>query len=306
MKDLIKLIESENLGTYKENVSFKTLTTYKTGGTARVVFYSNSISSLKKVLSYLKDETLSYKIFGNGSNILASDDKYDGVIIKLSNFNDLKIEGTKIEVEAGYLFNVLCNKVSKLGLSGLEFGGGIPGTVGGAIFMNAGAYLTDVSSVLDKVDFLDENFDIKTLSKEDLNYSYRHSLFMEKDWIILKAYFTLTKKNQNEVESLVEDRKQRRISTQPLEYPSAGSVFRNPKDNYAGKLIEDCLLKGFTYGGAKISDKHANFIINYDNAKSSDIAYLMYLATTKVKNKYNIDLYREQELFNFGENNEKK
>ena len=167
--------------------------------------------------------------------------------------------------------------------------------------MNAGAYLESISSVVEKVDILDENMQIITLSKSELQYGYRSSIFMKKNWIILKAYLKLKKYNKEEIIDLIEDRKQRRIKTQPLEYPSAGSVFRNPKGMYAGKLIEDCNLKGFTYGGAQISDKHANFIINKNNATSSDIAYLMNLAKEKVKEKYNIDLYREQELFNFGD-----
>lgn len=301
MKSLINLIKKENLGTYKENVSFKKLTTYKTGGTARLVVLPYNTGALIKILKYIKNNNIKYKIFGNGSNILASDKDYNGVIIKLTNLNNIIINDNKIEVEAGYNFTNLCNQMSKKGYSGLEFGGGIPATVGGAIYMNAGAYLESISSVVEKVDILDENMQIITLSKSELQYGYRSSIFMKKNWIILKAYLKLKKYNKEEIIDLIEDRKQRRIKTQPLEYPSAGSVFRNPKGMYAGKLIEDCNLKGFTYGGAQISDKHANFIINKNNATSSDIAYLMNLAKEKVKEKYNIDLYREQELFNFGD-----
>lgn len=301
MKSLIKFIDDNNLGDYKENVSFKTLTTYKTGGVARLVFFPNSVSSLKEVLSYLKDNNIDYKVFGNGSNILASDNTYDGVIIKLSNLNNLEINGLNVEVEAGYLFTVLCNKVAKLGLSGLEFGGGIPGTVGGVVYMNAGAYLEDISHVLEKVDILDENNEFRTVYKKDLDFGYRHSIFMSKNWIILKVYLKLSKGDIVYMSKLITERKERRSASQPLEYPSAGSVFRNPEGNYAGKLIEDSNLKGFIYGGAKISDKHANFIVNYDNASSNDILYLMKLATSVVKQNYNIDLYNEQELFNFGD-----
>ena len=149
------------------------------------------------------------------------------------------------------------------------------------------------------MDFLDSDYNIKTLGVKDLNYSYRHSIFMEKDWIILKAYFKLKKGEKEEIMDLVCDRKQRRMASQPLEYPSAGSVFRNPEGMYAGKLIEDCNLKGYNYGGAEISSKHANFIINKDGATSSDILYLMNLAKDKVKEKYGVELYREQELFNW-------
>ncbi len=299
MEKLIDLINKNSLGDAKENVSFKTLTSYKTGGTARLVVYPNNVDNLITILKYIKENSLSFKIFGNGSNILASDDNYDGVIIKLTKLNNMKFYNGKIEVEAGYNFALLANTMSKQGYSGLEFACGIPATVGGAVYMNAGAYLSDVSEVLEKVDILDENLELKTLQNKDLDFSYRHSIFMEKNWIILKAYLTLTEDDKEEIIDLINDRRQRRMKTQPLEYPSAGSVFRNPEGMYAGKLIEDCNLKGYNYGGGQISDKHANFIINKDNAKSSDIKYLMDLAKNKVKEKYDIELYREQELFNW-------
>lgn len=139
------------------------------------------------------------------------------------------------------------------------------------------------------------------LGKDALDFSYRHSIFMSKNWIILRAYFTLERDSVKEMTDLIEDRKMRRVVSQPLDFPSAGSVFRNPTDMYAGKLIEDCGLKGYNYGGGEISEKHANFIINKNRAKSSDIKYLMDLAHDEVLKKYGIDLYREQELFNFGD-----
>ena len=301
MKNFIDLVESKSLGTYEENVSFKKLTTYKAGGEAKLVFVPNSVDSLKEALEFLNTNNINYKIFGNGSNILASDDVYDGVIIKLSDFKNININGDVLEVESGYNFSILCNKMSKEGYKGFSFGCGIPGTVGGAVYMNAGAYLEDLSNIIIKVDILDDNFKLKTLTKDELNYSYRHSIFMSNNYIILKAYFHLEKGNKEEIVASINDRKERRIKSQPLEYPSAGSVFRNPEGNYAGKLIEDLGLKGKIYGGAMISDKHANFIINKKDAKASDILYLMELAQKEVKDKYNIELYREQELFNFGE-----
>lgn len=301
MKEFIELIKTNNLGTYEENVSFKKLTTYKSGGNTKLLFIPNDVSCLKEALKYLEENNISFKIFGNGSNILASDKEYNGVIIKLSNLNKLLENEDILEVEAGYNFSILCNKMSKAGYKGFSFGCGIPGTVGGAVYMNAGAYLEDISNILIKVDYLDENLEIRTLTKDNINYSYRHSVFMGNNSIILKAYFKLERGNSEEIMSLVNDRKKRRIKSQPLEYPSAGSVFRNPENNYAGKLIEDLGLKGYQKGGAMISDKHANFIINKDNATSSDILYLMNLVTEKVKDKYRIDLHREQELFNFEE-----
>ncbi len=299
LEKLIDFINENSLGSLKENVSFKTLTTYKTGGIARLVVFPKDVDSLKDIVKYIKENKIPFKVFGNGSNILASDNDYNGVIIKLTSLSNLEFKDGKVEVEAGYNFALLSNNMSKKGYSGLEFGCGIPATVGGAVYMNAGAYLGDISSVLDKVLILDENLEFKTLEKKDLNYSYRHSIFMEKNWIILKAYLTLEKSDKDEIIDLIEDRKRRRIASQPLEYPSAGSVFRNPKDMYAGKLIENCNLKGYTHGGGEISEKHANFIVNKGGATSSDIKFLMDLAQKEVKEKYNIDLHREQELFNW-------
>ena len=299
MKGLINLIEEKSLGTYKENVSLKTLTTYKTGGTAKLLVFPNSVDSLKEILKYIKENNIKFKVFGNGSNILASSREYDGVIIKLKNLRNFTQKGENIEVEAGYNFALLANTLSKEGYSGLEFACGIPATVGGAVYMNAGAYLSDVSKVLEKVEFLDENLELKTLENKDLSFSYRHSIFMNKDWVILKAYFKLKKDNKDEIIALINDRKRRRIESQPLEYPSAGSVFRNPEGNYAGKLIEDSNLKGFVHGGGQISDKHANFIINKNNATAEDIKYLMDLAQSTVEKNYGIKLRVEQELFNW-------
>lgn len=301
MKDFINFINSNCLGSYKENVSFKALTTYRTGGSAKLLFLPKNYESLKDAIDYLKKNNIKYKIFGNGSNILASDDTYEGVIIKLSNLNNMVINGDVLEVESGYNFSLLCNKMSKEGYTGFEFGCGIPGSVGGSVYMNAGAYLHSISDVILKVLVLDKDLNIKELDKSLLDFSYRHSIFQNSNYIILKAYFKLEKGNKKEIRDLISERKERRKNTQPLEYPSAGSVFRNPQDKYAGKLIEDCGLKGKIYGGAMISDKHANFIINKENATSEDILYLMNLVQRKVKENYNIDLYREQELFNFGD-----
>ena len=299
MNNLISFIENKDIGQYKENYSFKKLTSYRTGGDARLVLYPKDVSSLVMVLDYIKSNNISYKVFGNGSNILASDDFYDGVIIKLTNLNKMSVSDLIVEAEAGYNFSLLCNQMAKLGYSGLEFGGGIPAQVGGAVYMNAGAYLEDVSNCLIKVDILDENLNFRTLDKEELNFSYRHSIFMEKNWIILKAYFKLSVGDKDELVKITDERRKRRITTQPLEFPSAGSVFRNPEGMYAGKLIEECGLKGMTYGGAMISFKHANFIVNNENAKSYDIYYLMELAKKRVYDKFKVELYREQELFNW-------
>ncbi len=297
LEEIINLLEND--GDIKENVSLKTLTTLKVGGISKYVFYPKDVTSLKKALTLFKENNINYKIFGNGSNIIPSDKIYDGVIIKLSSLNNLKINDEVIEVEAGYSLMKLAKEVIKLGLSGLEWANGIPGTIGGAVYMNAGAYKQDMSFVLEKITVLDENMNIVTLNKDELDFSYRHSRLMEENLICLSATLKLEKKDISLIEEVVNKRKEKRMETQPLEYPSAGSVFRNPFNDFAGRLVEECNLKGKQIGGAMISLKHANFIINKDNATGKDVLDLINLAKKEVKEKFNIELKQEQELFNF-------
>lgn len=297
LEEIINLLEND--GDIKENVSLKTLTTLKVGGISKYVFYPKDVTSLKKALTLFKENNINYKIFGNGSNIIPSDKIYDGVIIKLSSLNNLKINDEVIEVEAGYSLMKLAKEVIKLGLSGLEWANGIPGTIGGAVYMNAGAYKQDMSFVLEKITALDENMNIVTLNKDELDFSYRHSRLMEENLICLSATLKLEKKDISLIEEVVNKRKEKRMETQPLEYSSAGSVFRNPFNDFAGRLVEECNLKGKQIGGAMISLKHANFIINKDNATGNDVLDLINLAKKEVKEKFNIELKQEQELFNF-------
>ena len=293
------MLDIENI---KENESLKLHTTYKVGGIAKYFITPNDFDELIKLLKYLKDNNIKYMILGNGSNTIFSSKTYDGVIINLSNLNKMKIDGNKIFVEAGYQLIKLSIDAMNNNLSGLEFASGIPANVGGAIYMNAGAYKSDMSEIIEEVTFLDENYELKTLKKDELNFSYRHSLFQEKNYIIISAILKLTSGNKEEIKALMDKRKQRRVESQPLEYPSAGSVFRNPsEDIFAGKLIEDLGLKGYSIGDAKISEKHANFIINNGNATGEDIKALITLIKEKVKEKYNIDLIVEQKFVNFGD-----
>ena len=286
----------------KENESLRLHTTYKVGGVAKYFISPKSIDELIKLVKYLKENNIKYMILGNGSNTIFSSKTYDGVIINLNKINNMKIDGNKIYVEAGYQLIKLSIDAMNNNLSGLEFASGIPANVGGAIFMNAGAYKSDMSEVIEDVTFLDKDLNINTLTKDELNFSYRHSLFQEKDYIIISANLVLNNGNKEEIKELMDNRKQRRIESQPLEYPSAGSVFRNPaEDIYAGKLIEDLGLKGYSIGDAKISEKHANFIINIGNATGEDIKALIDFVKDKVKEKYNIGLIVEQRFVNFGD-----
>ena len=265
LEEIINLLEND--GDIKENVSLKTLTTLKVGGISKYVFYPKDVTSLKKALTLFKENNINYKIFGNGSNIIPSDKIYDGVIIKLSSLNNLKINDEVIEVEAGYSLMKLAKEVIKLGLSGLEWANGIPGTIGGAVYMNAGAYKQDMSFVLEKITALDENMNIVTLNKDELDFSYRHSRLMEENLICLSATLKLEKKDISLIEEVVNKRKEKRMETQPLEYPSAGSVFRNPFNDFAGRLVEECNLKTVLNGGkiSNIYDIKNKVILMYNN-----------------------------------------
>lgn len=290
-------IKRLHIGKVIEDVVIKDYTTYKVGGKAICIAIPDDEKSLIVLLKYLRKNNIKYKILGNGSNLIFNDSGYNGVLIKLSNFNNLSIIQNRVTVGAGYMLNKLALRVSRLGLSGLEFATGIPGTVGGAIFMNAGAYKSDMGYVVTSVKVLTPDYKIQTLYNKDLDFHYRSSFFQtHKDYICLEVNIKLVKGNSLEIMELIEERKKRRVESQPLEYPSAGSVFRNPEGDFAGRLIEDIGYKGKCLGGAKVSDKHANFIINNGNATGEDIKKLIMEIKDKVKEKYNIDLKVEQEF----------
>ena len=290
-------IKKLHIGKVIDNILMSDYTTYKVGGRAICMAIPDDEKSLIVLLKYLRKNKIKYKILGNGSNVIFNDAGYNGVIIKLDNFNSLRIINNKIIVGAGYMLNKLALRVSRLGLTGMEFAAGIPGTVGGAIYMNAGAYKRDMGYIVTSVKVLTPQYEIKTLYNKDLNFHYRSSFFQtHKDYICLEATIHLIKGNSEEIINLIEERKKRRLETQPLEYPSAGSVFRNPDGNFAGKLIEEIGYKGKSIGGAKVSEKHANFIINNGNATGEDVKKLIIEIKNKIKEKYNIELKVEQEF----------
>jgi len=290
-------IRKLNVGKVIDNYMLKDHTTYKVGGKAICAAVPNDENDLITLLSYLRENNIKYKILGNGSNVIFNDSGYNGVIVKLDNFNNLKILNNKVIVGAGYPLNKLAIRVSRLGLTGLEFAAGIPGTIGGAVYMNAGAYKSDIGYVLTSIKVLTPDYKIKTMYNKDLDFHYRTSFLQKnKDYICLEATIHLMKGNSEEIMELINERKMRRLETQPLEYPSAGSVFRNPEGDFAGRLVEELGYKGKGIGGAKVSDKHANFIINSGNATGEEIKKLINEIKDKVKKKYNIDLKVEQEF----------
>jgi len=298
---MLKELEELNIGKIDTNVSLKKCTTYRVGGNAKYIAYPKDVNSLVKLIKYLKNKNIKYKILGNGSNLLFSEKEYDGVLIKLSEFDYLEFIGkTKLRVGAGYNLIRLSLVTAKKGLTGLEFASGIPGTVGGSVFMNAGAYKSDMGYVVESVKVLTPDEKIINLENKEMDFHYRTS-FLKKHpgYICLEVVIKLRKGKKEAIEDVIKDRRERRLASQPLEYPSAGSVFRNPENDFAGRLIEESGLKGEKHGGAMISSKHANFIVNYKNAKADDIRYLIELAHDKVKENYDIDLKIEQEFVNW-------
>ena len=293
---MIAELKKLKCGKIYEDVDLKKITSYKLKGKAKCVIIPNDQKGLINLFDYIKKNNLKYKIIGGGSNLIFDGD-YDGILIRLDKFDYLKIEDTKIVVGAGYNLIRLALKCARNSLTGLEFATGIPGTVGGAIVNNAGAYKSDMGYIVEEVLVITPELEIKKLYNRDLNFHYRTSFFKEnKDYIILQATIVLKRGKKDAIMAVIEDRKKRRLMSQPLDFPSAGSVFRNPVNNFAGKLIEDIGYKGKNEGGAKVSEKHANFIINTGDATGQDIIKLIEEIKEKVKKEYDIDLILEQEI----------
>lgn len=286
---------SDEFGDVLENVLMKDYTTYKLSGNLSKVVYPKSVADLQRLLRYLNDNGIKYKVIGNGSNVIFVRD-YDGVIIKLDKFNDLCIADEYVTVGAGYNLMKLSMKCAGLGLSGLEFASGIPGTIGGAIYMNAGAYNCSMSDIVESVTIVNEKFEIKTLNLDLLKFGYRDSIFKSKNYICISAVLKLSFSDKEKIMNLINERKQKRLISQPLEYPSAGSVFRNPEGEFAGALIESLGFKGMGIGDAIVSDKHANFIINKGNASGEEIVSLINNIKDRVLEEFNIELLIEQEI----------
>lgn len=295
--NIIEEIEELEVGTVLSNIYLKDYTTYQLEGTALGLVFPKDIEGLIILLKYLREKKIKHKILGKGSNLIFSNSYYDGILIKLDSLDELEIKGNTVRVGAGYSLTKLSNRLSRLGYTGMEFATGIPGSVGGAIFMNAGAYKSDMGYIVKSVKVLTPRYRVVEMTNFDMHFHYRTSFLQtHPDYICLEATFLLKKGNPEEIMQLIEDRKNRRIETQPLEYPSAGSVFRNPDGDYAGRLIEEIGYKGYAIGDALVSEKHANFIINKGHARGEDIKKLILEIQSKVKEKYGVELKVEQEF----------
>ncbi|HIR05000.1 MAG TPA: UDP-N-acetylmuramate dehydrogenase [Candidatus Copromonas faecavium] len=271
-------------------------TSFRTGGPADWFIIPDTPEELAAVISVCRRLDASWCVIGNGTNLLAGDLGYRGAIISMERFQKLEICGNRVSAGAGLLLSRLANGACKEGLAGMEFAAGIPGTVGGAVVMNAGAYGGEISRILESVTVLDEGGRLSKRQAEELELGYRTSRFQRTGEIVLEAEFLLVPGAQDEIRARMEELAKRRKEKQPLEYPSAGSTFKRPEGYFAGQLIEKAGLKGFCLGGAAVSEKHAGFVINKENATSADILALCEEVRRRVKENSGQDLELEVRL----------
>lgn len=299
MKKILEELKKLNIEKIIEDESLSKYTTFKIGGPAKILIEAVSDEEILKIVKLFDEMKENYLIIGNGSNLLISDEIFERPVIVLDkNFSKIMpIDEVTLYAEAGASLKSLANKALDLGLGGLEAISGIPGTVGGAVYMNAGAYGSEIKDVVTKVRCIKDE-KIVELDASEVNFAHRRSIFQEKGYVILGAYFKLEKKAREEIEAEQKDYTQRRVDKQPLEYPSAGSVFKRPTGYYASKLIEDAGLKGLSVGGAMVSRKHSGFIINTGGASFEDVVTLIEKVKTIVKEKFAVDLEEEIRIIN--------
>lgn len=294
-----QILKLKQFGKLNLQVPISSLTTIRVGGIADGVIYPKNVLALLETIQFCKNEAIDYFIFGNGSNILASDDAYHGLIIKLTRtLNNIYQNDHRIVVEAGYSLPSLAYYAMKQNLSGLQWAGGIPGTLGGAIFMNAGAYHSSISNVVSEVLVL-KGSELEWMSNKACEFEYRKSIFQEnRDWIIIAARLHLTQGDFKTIESIMNERRDRRLNTQPLSEYTFGSCFRN-LDKPSWQYIDECGLRGHRIGDASVSSKHSNFIVNNENATFEDIINIIDLIKEKVRTQFGVDLVLEVESFNW-------
>ncbi|NLK64852.1 MAG: UDP-N-acetylmuramate dehydrogenase [Tissierellia bacterium] len=272
----------------------KNHTYFKIGGPASLFAVPEDTEDLKALLKLIKKYEIDYYIIGNGTNLLISDDGFKGIVVKIGEkFNKLERDGNMVTAGAGILLSSLAKYLAKEGLAGFEFASGIPGYLGGAVPINAGAYGGEMKDVVTRVRCMDMDGKVHEFSNEEMEFAYRHSTLSDSDYIVLEADFTLTPGRVEDITDKIRELNEKRTSKQPLNLPSAGSTFKRPLNGYASKLIEDAGLKGLKYRGAMVSDKHSGFIVSYDNASCEDVLELMRIVISTVYDKFGIKLEPE-------------
>lgn len=270
-------------------------TTFRIGGPADI-YVEPSISQVVPLITFLKESQVPYLVIGNGSNLLISDDGVEGVVISLGKAAStitIDEESSVVTVEAGAMLSAVSSRAADAGLTGLEFASGIPGSIGGAVYMNAGAYGGEIKDVLISVQLLDANGEVKEVPVDDLDLSYRHSALMNQEAFVISAKLQLAPGNVSEIKATIEDIRQKRIDKQPLNFPSAGSTFKRPEGYFAAKLIDDAGLRGYTVGGAQVSEKHCGFVVNKSEATASEVLQLMKDVDATVFDKFGVHLTPE-------------
>ena len=295
--ELLKIMSEEQVNTEEP---MKNHTTFRVGGPAEFFVMPRTAEEVKKVIDLCRRESFPYYIIGNGSNLLVSDQGYRGVVLQIyKEMSYIEVEENVVVAQAGALLSAIANKALENGLTGFEFAAGIPGTLGGACVMNAGAYGGEMKDVLEEVTVLTEEGEVLTIPKENLELGYRTSIIARKGYTVLEARIQLRGGEKEAIKSLMEELKDKRVSKQPLEYPSAGSTFKRPEGYFAGKLIQDAGLRGFSVGGAQVSEKHCGFVINRENATAADVAELMRQVSARVEEEFGVKL--EPEVKRLGE-----
>lgn len=295
LENRLKLIVGDNNVRCDEPMSLHC--TFRAGGTAKYYVIPDEYTKVRDVLRLCVEENIPYYIIGNGSNLLVQDDGFDGVIIEIdSSLAEIEVKGNEIIAKAGAKLSRIAVMALNESLTGFEFAHGIPGNLGGAVTMNAGAYGGEMKDVLKWVKVLDNNGEMKTLKAEELELGYRTSIIVKEKMIVLEACIELHEGNRDEIEKNMKELMAKRKEKQPLEYPSAGSTFKRPEGYFAGKLIQDAGLKGYRVGGAMVSEKHSGFVINYDNATATDIINLMKNVRKKVYEEFQVMLEPEVKI----------
>ncbi|WP_078547295.1 UDP-N-acetylmuramate dehydrogenase [Litchfieldia alkalitelluris] len=298
MEKIIDELQEAKVGKILENELLANHTTMKIGGPADLLIIPNDIEGLINAIKIISHYKLPWRAIGRGSNLLVSDEGIEGVVIKLANGLDhIDIDGTTVTVGGGYPIVKLAMVISKEGLDGFAFASGIPGSVGGAVYMNAGAHGSDISKILKKAFILFEDGSTEWLTNEELEFSYRTSVLQTKrPGIVLEAVFELKEGKKEEIVAIMQKNKDYRKDTQPWNFPCAGSIFRNPLPNYAGQLIEQAGLKGYSIGGAQISEMHGNFIVNAGGATAKNVLDLIQYIKDTIYQKYGVEMETEVEI----------
>ncbi|MCQ4697904.1 UDP-N-acetylmuramate dehydrogenase [Paeniclostridium sordellii] len=293
-KNLLNILDKE--GIYL-NEPMKNHISFKVGGPADFLLKPKTEDEIKKLIEFLKNKNIPYIVIGNGSNLLVKDGGIRGVVIKIAdNFNKFEIEDTKVVAQSGALLSFMGKAILNKSLTGFEFAAGIPGTLGGAIAMNAGAYGGEMKDIVKSVRLMDSKGNIIELSNKEMEFEYRRSLISKSDYIVLSAIMELKEGNFDEIKGYMKELTKSRVTKQPLNLPSAGSTFKRPEGHFAAKLIEDSGLKGLTLGGARVSDKHSGFVVNIGDAKAKDIIELINVVKSTVYSKFGVMLEEEVKI----------